>query len=128
MTASYWLCSYNPDQTFYTAFTLMKGRSEGKGWLIEGVGDLHFLELHTKILLNGSADVLLLIAIIKVPTYSVYRSTLKISHRESWLSSFCRWKNAIWVNKAQILLYSGPPCTYQQNLQCTIAAPELCYR
>lgn len=68
----------------------MKGRSEGKGWLIEGVGDLLFLELHTKILLSGSANVLLLIAIIRIPTYSLHRSTLKISRRKSWLSLFCR--------------------------------------
>lgn len=67
----------------------MKGRSEGKGWLIEGVGDLLFLELHTKILLSGSANVLLLIAIIMIPTYSLHRSTLKISRRKSWLSLFC---------------------------------------
>lgn len=95
MTGSYWLCSYNPVHTFYTAFTLMKGRSEGKVWLIDGVGDLLSLELHTKIWLNGSANILLLIAVIMVPTYSLCRSTLKISHRKSRLSFFCGWKNAI---------------------------------
>lgn len=107
----------------------MKGRSEGKGWLIEGVGDLHFLVLHTKILLNGSADILLLIAIIEVPiliqSTGVHSKCLIESH--GYLH-FVGEKNAIWVNKAQILIYKGPPCTYQQNLQCTIAVPELSYR
>lgn len=60
----------------------MKGISEGKGWLIEGVGNLLFLKLETKTLLNGSANVLLLIAVIMAPTYSLYRSTLKTSHRK----------------------------------------------
>lgn len=107
------LCSYNPDQTFLCCFHFNEGKkSEGKGQLIERVRDLLFLELHlsAKILLNASASVLLLIAIITATYLILCRSTLKTPHRKSWLSLFCRWKNVIWVNKAPWLLYGCCPC------------------
>jgi len=52
----------------------MKERSEGKGQLIEGVRYLLLLEIYTfaKILLNASANLLLIIKIIIIiTTYTV---------------------------------------------------------
>lgn len=137
------LCSYNPDQTFLCCFHFNEGKkSEGKGQLIERVRDLLFLELHisAKILLNASASVLLLIAIITATYLILCRSTLKTPHRKSWLSLFCRWKKRdLGQQSSMTALRLLPLCTYhfekehlqivtlQQQIQCKIAAPNLGY-